>query len=98
MIYTRGLANSPAWKMAEYLSQGKVIIAENLTAELPIPLEHGKEVLFFTSDNELLDNIQLVLSDKILSDNLSKNARAYYMENINPVNNIKRIIDLMVLK
>ncbi len=37
VIYTRGLANSPAWKMAEYLSQGKVIIAEPLTRNYQFP-------------------------------------------------------------
>src|SRR5690606_9220371 len=75
VIYTRGLANSPAWKMAEYLSQGKVIIAEALTAELPVPLTEGKELLYFQNDTELIEKIKQVLADNELADHLSKNAR-----------------------
>jgi glycosyltransferase involved in cell wall biosynthesis len=91
VIYTRGLANSPAWKMAEYLSQGKVIIAERLTAELPQPLKHGKEVLFFDTDDELVNQIKLVLDDPELQERLSNNARRYFEEHVHPVKTIERI-------
>jgi hypothetical protein len=91
VIYTRGLANSPAWKMAEYLSQGKVIIAEPLTAELPVPLEHGKEVLFFKTDQELVSHIKLVLEDKKLQEHLSRNARLYFEQHVHPLKTIERI-------
>ena len=96
VIYTRGLANSPAWKMAEYCSQAKVIIAERLTTDLPVPLVHGKEVLFFDTDEELVANIKRVLSDKNLAENLSKNARAYFEEHIHPAQNVKRILEFMM--
>jgi glycosyltransferase involved in cell wall biosynthesis len=95
VIYTRGLANSPAWKMAEYLSQGKVIIAEQLTAELPVPLEHGKEVLFFENDEQLIANIHLVLQEKGLAAKLSLNARNYFEEQVHPLKNIERILQLI---
>ncbi len=98
VIYTRGLANSPAWKMAEYLSQGKVIIAEPLTAELPMPLEEGKELLYFTNDAELIEKIKLVLEDEGLATHLSKNARAYFETHIHPVQNTRRILELMLNK
>jgi glycosyltransferase involved in cell wall biosynthesis len=95
VIYTRGLANSPAWKMAEYLSQGKVIIAEQLTVELPVPLEHGKEVLFFENDEQLIANIHLVLQEKGLAAKLSLNARNYFEEQVHPLKNIERILQLI---
>lgn len=98
VVYTRGLANSPAWKMAEYLSQGKVIIAEPLTTELPVPLTDGKEVLYFHNDAELIDNIQRVLADRHLADSLSKNARSYFEDHVHPVKNVKRILELMLNK
>ncbi len=96
VIYTRGLVNSPAWKMAEYLSQGKVIIAEELTTELPVPLTHGKELLIFKTDKELLININRVLEDKKLADNLSRNARNYFEQHVHPAKNVKRILDIMI--
>jgi|GEM_PF-1355755 len=98
VIYTRGLVNSPAWKMAEYLSQGKVIIAEPLTAELPVPLVDGKELLYFHTDEELIDKIKLVSEDKALAASLSKNARAYFEKHVHPVQNVKRILELMLNK
>ena len=98
VIYTRGLANSPAWKMAEYLSQGKVIIAEPLTAELPVPLYDGNELLYFRNDQELIEKILLVLADNELADHLSKNARTYFENHVHPVQNTKRILELMLNK
>jgi hypothetical protein len=98
VIYTRGLANSPAWKMAEYLSQGKVIIAEKLTSELPIPLTHGKEVLFFEKEEEIPTIIENTINNDELCISLGINARKYFEQNVNPKNNIKRIINLMLLK
>jgi len=97
VVYTRGLANSPAWKMAEYLSQGKVIIAEPLTTQLPVPLQHGKEILLFNNDEELILNINKVLVDKELSDSLSINARKYFETHVHPTQNVKRILDFMIL-
>lgn len=96
VIYTRGLANSPAWKMAEYLSQAKVIIAEPLTAELPEPLTDGKELLYFNNDAELIEKINLVLTDDKLAQHLSKNAHLYFEEHVHPVQNTKRILELML--
>lgn len=98
VIYTRGLANSPAWKMAEYLSQGKVIMAEPLTAQLPVPLTNGKELLYFENDTQLIENIRRVLTDEALAASLSKNARAYFEAHVHPVANVKRILELMLQK
>lgn len=98
VIYTRGLANSPAWKMAEYLSQGKIIIAERLTAELPVPLVHRKELLYFDTDAELISNINKVLNDEVLSESLSKNARTYFEKHVHPTQSVKRILDIMISK
>jgi glycosyltransferase involved in cell wall biosynthesis len=95
VIYTRGLANSPAWKMPEYLSQGKIIIAEPLTIELPVSLEHGTHLLYFHSDEELITNIKSVLSNSILAEKLSKNAQAYFETHVSPEKNVKRILALM---
>ena len=98
VIYTRGLVNSPAWKMAEYLSQGKVIIAEPLTAELPVPLMDGKELLFFHSDEELIEKIKMVSEDDALATRLSQNARAYFEKHVHPVQNVRRILEVMLNK
>lgn len=96
VIYTRGLASSPAWKMAEYLSQAKIIIAERLTTELPVPLRHEKEVLFFDTETEMLEQIHRVLNDKALAETLAINARLYFEKHVHPMQNVKRILDYMI--
>ncbi len=96
VIYTRGLLDSPAWKMAEYLSQGKVIIAEKLTAELPIPLTHRKEILFFENEDDIPNLIQEVINDDEMCNVLSKNAKMYFDQNVHPKENVKRILTLIL--
>ena len=95
VIYTRGLAKSPAWKMPEYLSQGKIIIAEPLTTELPVALENEVHLLYFRSDEELVTQISRVLSDEALGNRLSVNARQYFEAHVSPEKNVKRILSMM---
>lgn len=94
-IYRRGLKYLPAWKMAEYCSQGKIIIAERLTAELPDEHIDGKHVLFFDGYEELVKKINLVLKSKRLRDTLSFNAREYYLNTIHPKQNARRILKII---
>ena len=96
VIYTRGLSESPAWKMAEYLSQGKVIIAERLSTDLPFPLIHKKHVLYFDNLAELVGNIRMVLNDAELLIGLATNARHYFEEHIHPMKNMERILNFMI--
>ena len=96
VIYTRGLINSPAWKMAEYLSQGKVIIAEKLTVELPIPLTDGKEVLFFENEDEIPVIIESIMNNDEECVEFAKNAKNYFEQNVHPKQNVKRILTFML--
>ena len=98
VIYTRGLTNSPAWKLAEYLSQGKVIIAETITAELPISMEHKNEILYFNREADIVNLIEEVMNDEELAQNLTKNARSYFEEHVHPKQNMKRIINFLIEK
>lgn len=95
VVYTRGVANSPAWKMAEYLSQGKVIMAEPLTTDLPVPLKHREHVMYFRNIDELIANIREVQENRELSQRLSSNARSYFEKHVHPVTNMERILTFM---
>jgi len=95
VIYTRGLVNSPAWKMAEYCSQGKIIMAEKLTAELPVELQNGTHVLWFDDHNTLKKNIKKVINDVELAKKLSINSKEYFDTHIHPEKNIERILKIM---
>lgn len=95
-IYTQGIQESPAWKMAEYLSQGKIIIAQKFETELPVPLEDKTHVLFFDKEDTFVDLCKSVLNDPTLAEKLSQNGRRYYEQHISPKQNIKRIMELML--
>lgn len=95
-IYTRGLAFSPAWKMAEYLSQGKCIVAEPLYTELPVPLEDNKHLIYFNDAEECADICHRLINDPVQMNELSKNARIYYEQNVEPSKNIQRIINIIL--
>ncbi|MNF63236.1 hypothetical protein D3C84_449320 [compost metagenome] len=96
VIYTRGLVYSPAWKMAEYLSQGKVIVAEKLSTELPFPLVHRDDVLFFEDEQEMISLVKEALQDDLLCEKLSSNSKNYFDMHVHPKANVKRIINFML--
>lgn len=97
-IYTKGLQNSPARKLAEYLSQGKCIVAERFDTELPIPLENGKNIMFFDTVEQCVEICKMLLNNPEKVKHLSKNARAYFEKHVHPVQNTKRILELMLNK
>jgi len=97
-IYTKGLQNSPARKLPEYLSQGKCIVAERFNTELPVPLENGKNIMFYDSPEQCIEICKTLLNDSEKVQNLSKNARAYFEKYIHPTQNTKRILELMLNK
>lgn len=94
-IYSRGLLDSPAWKLAEYLAKGTCCVAEKLNTELPYPLEHGKQLFFFKSFEECTAYCRHLLTNKDLLERMSENARAYYDKYISPAANAKRVLELM---
>ncbi|WP_179348634.1 glycosyltransferase [Winogradskyella pacifica] len=95
-IYTKGLQNSPARKLSEYLSQGKCIVAERFETELPVPLENGKNIIYFDSPEHCVEICKELLKNPKKVKLLSKNARVYFETHVHPVKNVKRILELML--
>lgn len=83
-IYSRGLTNSPGWTLSEFLSQGKCIVAEKLENELPFPLVNNIQVLFFESNEELIEICKNLVSNISEINRLGKNAREYYENYVAP--------------
>jgi hypothetical protein len=92
-VYTRGLAFSTGWTLSEFLAQGKCIVGEKLYNELPEPLQDGKEISIFESQNELVVNIDSLLDNKNKRDDLKTNALKYYRINVSPNNFIENLIN-----
>jgi glycosyltransferase involved in cell wall biosynthesis len=97
-IYTKGLQDSPARKLAEYLALGKCIVAERYATEFPVPLEDGKNIIFFDTPEECAEICIKLLENPEQVASLSLNARAYFETHVHPVQNVKRILELMLKK
>ena len=96
VVYSRGLLESPAWKMAEYLSQGKAIISEKLTTELPTEIQNNKHLIFYSDIKDCGLVAKNLIKNKKLIIELSQNARDYYNNYVDPRKNMQRIIEEML--
>lgn len=83
--------NTPAyhgchgWKLPEYMSQGAVIMSTSFNNELPVALEHRKNIFFVNKDEDsLYDAIKTVVSDKELCESMHKNIKEYWNEYASP--------------
>lgn len=95
-IYTKGLQNSPARKLPEYLSQAKCIVAEKFTTELQEPLVEGEHIMYFNTPEECAEICSYLLKNPKKVKELSRNARKYYENYIDPEINVKRMINKML--
>lgn len=91
-VYTRGLRDSPAFKLAEYMAAGRCIVAERLRTELPQPIEDGREAVFYDRMDELLGHCENLLSDPHSAERLSANALAYYQAEVRPRERVRRLL------
>lgn len=79
--------NTPAyhkchgWKLPEYLSYGKAIISTQFVNELPIPLEHERNIYFTEGDEcSIYENLKKIICDEQLLNTLRKGSAAYWKQ------------------
>lgn len=95
--------NTPAyfechgWKLPEFLCMGKAIISTPFVNELPIPLEHGKNIWFVNSLEELQEGVITLLGNDSLRHKLECGARDYWEKNCSPESAIKGLLDFDLL-
>jgi hypothetical protein len=90
-IYSRGLRDSPANKLGEYLAGSRCIVSQRFKTELSTPLEEGRDVLFFDTAEELVEKCRLLLNDEELQQRLSTGARTYYQQHVKPRQRVLQI-------
>lgn len=88
---TPSVCSCHGWKLGEYLCMGKAIISTPLTRELPFPLEHGENIHFVSSTEELYDAIVKINTDEAYRNKLEKGAKHYYMQWLAPEKVIERL-------
>src|SRR5207244_4503884 len=82
-IYTRGLHNSIAFKMAEYLASSKCIVSCPLVHELLAPLT-SDNCLYFTTPNECVRYCESLLNDPDAVAAMRQGNFRYYRDHVEP--------------
>lgn len=83
-IYTRGLHDSLAFKLPEYLAASKCIVAEPLDNELPADLIPGAHFLEFNTADECVEQCSRLLEDSELAARMRRRNWDYYATEVAP--------------
>ena len=93
-IYTRGLFDSNAFKLPEYLAGSQCIVAEPIRNKLPNPLKEDINYLSFRNPEECVQACHRLLNDHIFSETMRYANFKYYTMNVEPSSCIARLLGL----
>jgi len=93
-VYSRGLHDSLAFKMSEYLAAGRCIVAQPSDLTLPQPLMSGRNFLPFESSDQCVAQCERLLADPSLQTEMRRNNGDYYNSQVEPAAHLQRIVDL----
>jgi hypothetical protein len=91
-IYTRGLHDSTAFKLPEYLAASQCIVAEPPRNELPVPLVIGKHFLPFASADECVAACHRLFAEKDLATRMRHANHEYYVSEVEPAAHLGRVL------
>jgi hypothetical protein len=91
-VYSRGLRDSPAWKLGEYLAAAACVVAEPPPTELPAPLESDRHWLTFSGIEQCLEQCERALKDAELVRRLRNEAHEYYRQHVHPAAAAGRVV------
>ena len=91
-IYTRGLVNSAALKLSEYLAFGKCIVAEEVKGRLAAPLSNGDTLVHFRSVEECVATCHDLLARPEVRVAMESSARRYYELWVEPSAGMHRML------
>ncbi|RAI85585.1 hypothetical protein [Algoriphagus yeomjeoni] len=83
-IATTGLHNSIGWKMGEYIAASRAIISEPLYYHVPGDFETGKNFLGFTSVDELIMQVDKLLTKPTVIQEMMNENFKYYNQYLRP--------------
>ena len=89
---TPAVHNCHGWKLGEFIAMNKPIISTHLINEIPIGLEHEKNIHFVGNEIELDHAVKLLINNENYCIKLSHNLKEYYLKNMSPKAVIKNII------
>jgi hypothetical protein len=83
-IATTGLHDSLGWRFGEYVAASRAIISEPLRSELPGKFENEKNYLIFNNEEELLNKIHFLRTNKDALFEMMNNNFQYYSNYLRP--------------
>jgi hypothetical protein len=92
-VYTRGLHESTAFKLPEYLAASQCVVAEPPRNELPVPLEAGKHFLPFRDPDECVAACRRLLADDDLVRAMRQANHEYYRSEVEPAEHVARVLE-----
>lgn len=85
-IATTGLHNSIGWKLAEYVAASRAILSEPLQYEVPGNFCKGHNYYEFENTDQLLQQIELLLKNRVRIFQMMQNNFYYYNNFLKPEN------------
>jgi hypothetical protein len=83
-VATTGLHNSIGWKFGEYVAASRGIVTEPINYNLPGGFEEDKNYLTFRNEQELINQITYLMSDKKKLFEIMNNNYLYYNNYLKP--------------
>lgn len=83
-VTTVGLHGSVGWKLAEYVAFGKAIVTEKLNCVVPGDFSKDANYLEFSTPQECVEKVKLLLADAGLRRQMMANNAAYYHSFLRP--------------
>ena len=92
-VYCRGLHQSVAFKMSEYLGASRCIVGHRPTAELPAPLVDGTHYLGFGTADECIAQCEQLLARPNEAAGMRRENWDYYQANVEPSVHLLSILE-----
>jgi glycosyltransferase involved in cell wall biosynthesis len=92
-VYSRGVHDSLAFKLSEYLAAGLCIVSEPLPHRLPQPLLPGINYLPFRTPDECAEQCQRLLADTKLAAEMRAANSEYYRKFVDPTAHVQLILE-----
>jgi len=97
-VYTRGVHQSTAAKLPEYLAASQCIVAEPPRNGLPAPLREGRNYFSFRTPDEWVVACRRLLEDSSLATSMRRANHDYYQSEVEPAAHAMRIVTQLLGK
>lgn len=92
-VTTAGLFHSIDWKVAEYLAASRVTISQRFQQELPLQPADGREIIYFDTPAECLEQCKALLADPEKAQTIREAGHRFYHNHVKPQSVIRNCIN-----